>query len=145
MQGCTYPSDLTDEQWNLLSPMLPQPKSGTGKGGRPREVDLRQIVNGIRYQNRSGCQWRMLPTDFGPWTTVHGYYRTWRRDGAVQRIHDALREQVRVAAGREATPSAGILDSQSVKTTEKKGFAAGTTRAKKSRAASATSWSTRSA
>lgn len=131
MQGCTYPSDLTDEQWNLLSPLLPGPKSGTGKGGRPREVGLRQIVNGIRYQNRSGCQWRMMPTDFGPWSTVHGYYRNWRRDGVVQRIHDTLREQVRVAAGREATPSAGILDSQSVKTTEKKGFAAGTTQAKR--------------
>jgi transposase len=139
MQGCTYPSDLTDEQWILLSPLLPAPKSGTAKGGRPREVDLRQIVNGIRYQNRSGCQWRMLPTDFGPWPTVHGYYRAWRRDGVVQRLHDTLREQVRVAVGKEATPSAGILDSQSVKTTEKKGFAAGTTRARRSMAASATS------
>lgn len=119
--------------------MLPEPKSGTDKGGRPREVDLRQIVNGIRYQNRSGCQWRMLPADFGPWSTVHGYYRTWRRDGVVQRVHDTLREKVRVAAGKEATPSAAMIDSQSVKTTEKKGSAAGTMRARRSRAASATS------
>ena len=139
MQGCTYPSDLTDDQWSLLSPLLPAARSGSGKGGRPREVDLRQIVNGIRYQNRSGCQWRMLPVEFGPWPTVHGYYRGWRRQGVVLRLHDTLREQVRVAAGKEPTPSAAILDSQSVKTTEKRGSAAGMTRARRSRAANATS------
>jgi len=110
MKGRNYPSDLTDEQWALIEPLLPPSGSGTAKGGRPQEVDLRKIVDGILYLNRAGCQWRMLPREFGPWSTVHHYYRQWRRDGTLQKIHDTLRERVRTEAGREPTPSAGILD-----------------------------------
>jgi transposase len=137
MDGTRYASELTDEQWAMIEPVLPQSKSGTRRGGRP-PADRRVIVNGILYWVRSGCQWRMLPREFGRWPTVHPYYRAWRRDGTLPRIHDALREQVRVKAGRKPTPSAAILDSQSVKTVEK-GGTADTTRARKSRAESGTS------
>jgi len=95
-----YPSDLTDEQYALIEPLLPAAKSDAIQGGRPREVDLRQIINGILYTNRTGCQWRSLPRDFGPWSTVYDYYRTWRDDGTWQRIHDKLREKVRRRARR---------------------------------------------
>ncbi len=87
-----YPSALKDEQYALIEPMLLAAKSNRLIGGRPREVDLRNIVNGILYFVRSGCRWRMLPTTFGPWSTVHDYYRNWKHDGAWQRIHDKLRE-----------------------------------------------------
>jgi len=141
----TFPSDLTDDQWALIEPMLPASKSGTCLGGRPREVDVRNIVNGILYLNRTGCQWRMLPPGFGPWPTVHDYYRNWRRDGSWQRIHDKLREKVRRKAGRKPTPSAGVIDSQSVKTNApQKGGRTATTRARRSPAESGTSASTRS-
>ena len=137
MDGARYASDLTDEQWALIEPFLPETKSGSRKGGRP-PCDRRVIVNGILYLVRSGCQWRMLPQEFGKWPTVHHCYRTWRRDGTLARIHDALREKVRVKAGRKRTPTAAIIDSQSVKTVEK-GGSAGTTRVRKSRAESGTS------
>jgi transposase len=141
----TFPSDLTDAQWYLIEPMLPASKAGTFRGGRPRSVELRTIVNGILYLNRTGCQWRLLPPGFGPWPTVHDYYRNWRRDGTWQRIHDKLREKVRRKAGKKPTPSAGVIDSQSVKTNAPgKGGRTATTRARRSPAENGTSASTRS-
>jgi putative transposase len=110
----SYPSDLTMEQWILLEPLLPAEDEGLG---RPREVDLREVINAILYLNRSGCQWDMLPHDLPPKSTVYGYFAQWRDDGTWQRIMDMLRTEVRTAAGREATPSAASVDSQSVKTT----------------------------
>jgi transposase len=140
MERTPYPSDLTDAQWRLIEPMIPAAKPG----GRPREVVMREVVNGILYLNRTGCQWRAIPRDLPPWGTVHYYYRRLRIDGSWRAIHDRLRADVRVAAGREPTPSAAVLDSQSVTATEKRGPAAGTTRARRSTAASGTSSSTRS-
>jgi transposase len=138
MERNPYPSDVTDEQWLLIESRIPPEKPG----GRPRSVVMREVINGILYLNRTGCSWRMLPHDLPPWGTVHYYYRRFRLQGIWQDIHDRLREQVRIDAGKEKTPSAAIIDSQSVKTAEK-GGAAGTTRARKSAGESGTSWSTR--
>ena len=138
MERNPYPSDVTDEQWSLIESHIPAEKPG----GRPRSVNMREVISGILYLNRTGCSWRMLPHDLPPWGTVHYYYRRLRREGVWQDIHDRLREQVRVAAGKEKTPSAAIIDSQSVKTVEK-GGAVGTTRGRKSAAESGISWSTR--
>lgn len=112
-----YPSDLTGTEWILLEPLIPAPKVT----GSKREVDMREIVNAIFYMLRSGCAWRMLPHDFPAWQTVYGYFRDWRKAGVWEQMNDTLREAVREADGREAEPSAGIIDSQSVKTTETKG------------------------
>ena len=140
MKRNSYPSDLTDEQWMLIEPHIPSEKHG----GRHRKVDMRQVSNGLLYQSRTGCPWRALPKHFPPWDTVAYYFYRFRNDGTWQAIHDALREQVRVAAGKEPTPSAAVIDSQSVKTTEKRGSAAGTTRARRSTDVSGISSSTRS-
>jgi putative transposase len=110
----SYPSDLTDEQWSLIVPLLPPEAEGLG---RPREVDFREVINAILYLNRSGCQWDMLPHDLPAKSTTYDYFVKWRDDGTWQRMMDALRTQVRVAAGREPTPSAASVDSQSAKTT----------------------------
>ena len=120
MERPRYLTDLTDAQWALVAPLLPPCRSGL-QGGRPRETDLREVLNGIFYFLKSSGGWRMLPHDLPPWSTVHTYYRNWRRDGTWQRVHDTLRGQVRLAAGRDVSPSAAIADSQSVKTGKKGG------------------------
>lgn len=111
-----YPSDLTDDQWGILETLVSPPR--TDNLGRPQEADLREVLNAILYLNHSGCQWDMLPHDLPPKSTVFGYFSRWRDDGTWRKIVDTLRAQVRVEAGRESTPSAACIDSQSVKTTE---------------------------
>ena len=123
-----YPSDLTDPQWNRVAPLLPKKRS---RRGRPRTASYREILNAILYLIRTGCAWRLLPHDLPHWKTVYTYFRLWRLAGLWEKIHERLREETRRAAGREVSPSAAILDSQSVKTTEKGGCAAATTRARR--------------
>jgi transposase len=133
-----YPSDVVDAEWDVIAPLLPKARSG----GRPRTADLRHVVNAIFYVSRSGCAWRMLPTDFPPYQTVYHYFRAWKKDGTWEKVHDTLRDLLRQKGGRDVSPSAAILDSQSAKTTEK-GAPGATTQARKSRAASGTSSSIR--
>ena len=117
MKRPVYPSDLDDKEWQLLEPLLPPPKPG----GRPVKYPRREIVNAIRYVLRTGCSWRMLPHDLPPWRIVFHYFGTWRKDRTWQRANDALLSNLRQSQGRAASPSAAVIDSQSVKTTEKGG------------------------
>ena len=135
-----YPSDLTGPQWAQVSRFIPAPKPG----GRPAKYDRREIVNALLYVVRTGCQWRALPHDLPPWRIVYWYFMQWKKDGTFDRLLDELRGDLRRAEGRHRQPSAAVLDSQSVKTTEKGGSMA-TTRARRSTAASGTSSWTRSA
>ena len=122
MNRQAYPTDLTDAEWAIAEPLIPPAKPG----GRKRTTDVREVLNAIFYLLRAGCAWRMLPHDFPNWNTVYTYFRNWRQDGTWQELNDALRREVRTQAGRQAEPSAAILDSQSVKTTEKGGHVATT-------------------
>ncbi len=136
-RGKRYPIDLSDDQWALIAPLIPPAKSG----GRKRSVDLREVVNAILYVLETGCQWRALPKDFPPKSTVHDYLDLWEWDGTLMRIHRALYARVREAEGRAPSPTAAIVDSQSVKGAEKGGRASiprAMTRARRSRARNAT-------
>ena len=139
-----YPSDLTDEEWALTGPLVPPAK----RGGNRRTVNVREVINGLMYVLSTGCQWRAIPKDLPPRSTVYDYFDLWSWDGTLDRIHDALYARCREAASREASPTAAILDSQSVKSAEKGGLASirpATMRARRSRERNATSLSIRKA
>jgi putative transposase len=120
MNTQTYPTDLTDRKWDYIKDMIPAAKAG----GRPRNLDMRQVLNAILYILVSGAQWHMLPKDYPKWKSVHHYFRLWRDDGAWQHIHATLRAQVRRRAGRHKHSTAGCLDRQSVKSTSVRGCVA---------------------
>ena len=137
-----YPSDLKDEEYALVKPLIRAGK----RGGRRRSVDVREVLNGMLYVLSTGCQWAAMPKDLPPKSTVYDYFDLWSWDGTLARIHDALYLACREQAAREASPTAAVIDSQSVKSAEKGGSAwtpAAMMRAKRSRARSAISWSTR--
>ena len=119
----TYPSDLTDDEWHIIQPLMPMPKPKSS--GRPIKHTRRMILNAIFYLNRSGCQWRMLPKDFPPKSTVFDYFSAWRESGLWAQLNQRVRGKVRDAAGRQPAPTAAILDSQSVKGAEQGGAAMG--------------------
>jgi putative transposase len=131
-----YPSDVTDEEWTHVEPLIPPAK----RGGRKREANMREVFNGVMYVLSTGCQWRYIPKDLPPRSTVNRYFCLWGWDGTLDRIHDALYEKCRAQAERDASPTAAIIDSQSVKSAEKGGprsIRMGSTRARRSRARSA--------
>jgi transposase len=137
-----YPSDLTNEEWDLVEPLIPPGRSGGGK----RTVIRREVVNGLMYILSTGCQWRAVPKDLPPKSTIYEYFDLWTYDGTLKRVHHTVYERCREQAQREAGPSAAIIDSQSVKSAEKGGPASirtATMRARRSRARSGTFWSTR--
>ena len=123
----TYPSDLSDQEWEIIKSYLPQPQP---KGSK-ENVEIREVVNGINYWLHEGCQWRALPHDFPCWQTVYSYFRKWQRKGVWQQIHQILCQDLRRQMGREETPSAAVIDSQSVKTGAKRGRSMALTAAKK--------------
>jgi transposase len=138
-----YPSDLTDDEWRFVAPLIPKAK----RGGNRRHVDERDLINGLMYILSTGCQWRAIPKDLPPRSTLYNYFDLWSWDGTLERIHHALYVECREAAGREASPTAAIIDSQSVKSAEKGGprTSQDTMQAKRSRARSGTFSSTHSA
>jgi transposase len=143
-RGLRYPSDLKDAEWALVAPLIPPAKHG----GRKRTVDVREVLNAIFYVLSTGCQWNALPSDLPPKSTVYDYLDLWEWDGTLERIHHELYVAVREHAGRQASPSVAIIDSQSAKAAQKGGrrsIRRASTRARKSRAASGTSSSIRSA
>ena len=112
-----YPSDLSDSEWEILQPLVPLPKGF----GHPIEVDFREIFNGIFYVQRTGCQWEMMPHDLPPYSTVYRYFKKWQKDGFWQQMHDKIRQKLRTELDRDEDSTVAIADSQSVKTTEKRG------------------------
>lgn len=137
-----YPTDLTDAQWAVVE--AARPPAVNGRTGTPRRFPARELWNAIFYHAKNGGSWRALPHDFPPWPAVWQQFRRWRDNGTLGAVHEALRERVRAAAGKARTPSAAVLDSQSVRVAEKRGARGASTRARRSRGASATSSSTRS-
>ena len=132
----TYTTDLTDEEWQILKPLLPPEKAG----GRPRKYPMREVINGIQYVLRAGCAWRLMPHDLPHWQTAYQTWRTWRQDGTWIRMHDQLRATVRIRMGRHPQPSAAIIDAPTVKTPEKGGLTAMIARSKSMGANAISSW-----
>lgn len=129
-----YPSDLGDAEWAIIEPLLPKPQ----RKGPKENVNLREVVNSIQYWLHEGCQWRAMPHDLPPWQTDSSYFRKWQRQGIWQQVHDTLHQRVREQAGRDPDASAAILDSQSVRTTQKRGRCTATMLPSTSKDASAT-------